>query len=800
MLKNQAIGNILKLEPMKNGLRFELDNAWLEILCYGGKMIRVKAWKKTRNYSFFSYAPVAKPEGVLDWQDKGREILITTKRFKVIISKNPARLRFETLDGMVINEDDAAFGISWLGNEVANYKSLQDKERFVGLGEKTGNLDRRGSAFVNWNTDHFAYPSDADPLYLSTPFYMGLHHGLAYGIFFDNSHRATFNFGASNNRFSSFSSIEGPMDYYFIFTGDVPGIVQEYSRLTGHMPLPPKWALGYQQCRYSYYPDIEILNIARTFREKDIPCDVIYLDIHYMDQYQVFTFDPVKFPDPAAMVDELKKFGFHLTVIIDPGIKVQTGYAYYDEGIKQGLFIKYPDGTDYAADVWPGTCHFPDFTKAETRDWWAKSFETYTSKGIDGFWNDMNEPANWGQQMPDLIEFNFDGEGATHRKARNVYGLNMARSTYEGSRELLKNQRPFVLTRSGYSGIQRYAAVWTGDNISSDESMLTGVRLVNSLGLTGVPFSGSDVGGFAGNASPELFSRWMAIGAFTPFYRGHSMVNTNSAEPWAFGEEVEEISRNYIRLRYKLMPYIYSLFYEASISGTPVTRSLVWDFPHDDMIYDTAFQNQFLFGPSMLIIPAESYRQIIRLYLPEGIWYDFYTDTKYAGNQVIHADCPKEKLPVFIRGGAIIPATNAGQHTADFPEKCLRLHLYAGVEPSSFVYYDDDGLSHDADHGVFYKRNIRFDAEKQEISLSKVEGSYTSPLKHIRLYFHGFNPSGAVVHVNGKAHPVSNRDHRFTEPISNFDPLGNPHGENDLIVQLPSVQILNDPEQITITW
>ncbi len=800
MLKNESLGNLLKAEAIENGLRLELENARLELLVYGPSMLRVKAWKKTREYSFFSYAAAMEPQGAVDWKEDESEIVLSLGLFNAIIRKKPVRIRFETKDGQIISEDDPAFGISWLGHEVANYKSLQDAERFIGLGEKTGNLDRRGSAYVNWNTDHFAYPSDADPLYLSTPFYIGLHHQLAYGIFFDNSHRSTFNFGASNDRFSYFSAIEGPMDYYFIFTGNLPGIVHEYSKLTGFMPLPPKWALGYQQCRYSYYPDIEVLNIAHTFREKNIPCDIIYLDIHYMDQYKVFTFDTDQFPDPAAMTAKLKEMGFHLTIIIDPGIKIEKGYSYYDEGKKQGVFIKYPDGNDYAASVWPGNCHFPDFTKPDTRKWWANNFKTYTSKGIDGFWNDMNEPANWGQQMPDLIEFDFDGDGATHRKARNVYGLNMARSTQEGALQNLDNQRPFILTRSGYSGIQRFAAVWTGDNISSDDSMMAGVRLVNSLGLTGIAFAGSDVGGFSGNATPELFARWMAIGAFTPFFRGHSMVNTNSAEPWAFGEEVEEISRNYIRLRYKLMPYLYSLFHEAAQKGTPVSRSLVWYFPFDDEIYNTAYQNQFLFGPFMLIVPVESTRQITSLYLPEGIWYDFYTDQQFNGKMSIHADCPKEKLPVFVKAGAIIPAVEPGQHTDDFPEDCLRLHFYAGEAPSSFEFYDDDGNTFDFKQGDYYKRMIQLDTSNRKIVLSPVEGDYPSGFRMLKLFFHGFDLIKKEIFVNGSSQKIENRDHRFIEAISSFDPLGGRNGDKELIPQLPSVQILNIRDEITITW
>jgi alpha-glucosidase len=325
---------------------------------------------------------------------------------------------------------------------------------------------------------------------------------MVYGIFFDNTSRSKFDFGASSdNTSSSFSAVDGEMNYYFIGGSTVAGILASYAGLTGRMNLPPLWSLGYQQCRWSYYPDTEVLNLARTFRERRVPADVIYLDIHYMDAYKIFTWHPERFSRPKAMLDTLRSMGFHVVTIVDPGIKIDTGYVAHDEGVKNDYFIKYPDGRKYIGSVWPGRCYFPDFTSEPVRKWWGASFARLIEPGVEGFWNDMNEPAVWGQNIPDLVQVNYDGEQATMRQAHNIYGMEMARSTYEGSKALLGGKRPFVLTRAGYSGVQRYSAIWTGDNVPTDEHMMLGVRLVNSMGLAGMPFSGPDVGGFSGDAT-----------------------------------------------------------------------------------------------------------------------------------------------------------------------------------------------------------------------------------------------------------------------------------------------------------
>ncbi|WP_316929012.1 TIM-barrel domain-containing protein [Nitritalea halalkaliphila] len=530
--------------------------------------------------------------------------------------------------------------------------------------------------------------------------------------------------------------------------------------------------MGFQQCRYSYYPDHEVLRIAQTFRDKQLPADVIYLDIHHMEKYKVFTFDGEKFPDPKGMIDALHAKGFKVVVIMDPGIKVLEGYAPYDEGKEQDLFVKFPDGSLYEGQVWPGWCAFPDFTAEKTRSWWAEKMKYYTDLGVDGFWTDMNEPASWGQFTPNLIEFDYEGEQVSHRKARNVYGMQMARSAQEGSRLQVPNQRPFVLTRAGFAGIQRYAAAWTGDNVSSDEHMLAGIRLINSLGLSGVPFSGYDVGGFAGEASKGLFARWMSLAAFSPFYRAHSMINSNAAEPWAFGEEVEEISKNYMQLRYRMLPLLYSAFREATRTGLPVQASLALHYPHDSSIYDSQYENQYLFCDQLLVAPVRSDEKITKVYLPEGEWYNLYDDSLHSGNQAIYAEAPLAYLPVFVKASSLLPlnGTNSLHTAASSSSDTLELHVYLGTKSYSFTYYEDAGDGYQYQDGDFYAQVISWDGAHNRLRFESPEGGRATAKSQVKIYFHGA-ANELTVELNEQPIAVKREHYAFLAQLSEFDPL-----------------------------
>ncbi len=745
-----------------------------------------------------SYAVIADPKPTkVSFKDLETHLLYQTKHLRLIIDKQTFTLRFETIDKQIINEDDSAFGLTWTGQEATVYKKLQPQERFIGLGEKPGDLNRKGTGHTNWNTDYFAYPLEADSIYSSFPFYIGIHDNLQYGIFLDSSYKTHFNFGASNNRFSSFSTEHGPLDYYFIYGKNTEHILKHYGYLTGTCPLPPSWALGYQQSRYSYYPDRDVLTLAETFRSKKIPADVIYLDIHYMEGYKLFTWDKENFHDPKALIDKLATLGFKLVVILDPGIKVEDSYDVYRDGLEANIFIKYPDQSNYTAGVWPGWCHFPDFTNPKTRDWWAKWLEVYTKIGIKGFWNDMNEIATWGQRLPDFIEFNHEGHKATAKHMRNVYGLLMCRSTFEGAEKHLPNTRPFLLTRAAYPGVQRYSAIWTGDNVSSDDHMLLGIRQILSLGLTGVAFSGYDFGGFVGEADVHLYVRWLTLAVFSPFLRNHTMINTRSTEPWTFGEEAEEIARNYINFRYQLFPYLYSMFYLAHKCNLPVARSLVLDYDDDDAIYSPKYQNQYLFGAALLIIPVKSNEKIADAYLPNGNWYDLYNDTLLKGNKNHFVKAPLERLPVFVKAGSIIPMQAVQQNLSQKPSDTLYLHIYKDNSDTIFDYYEDDGESLNYQKKEYYKRKVYYYGKMNFLKFKKTSGNYKSKFKKIKLLLHGFKPLKNI-NINGKNSLVKQEKHQIFKPISNFDPLGKQAKSDNLNLQTIIFSLKNKKIEIWI--
>jgi len=763
----QHVGKVEEFKQIDNGIQLKLSNGFAHLIIYNATTIRVVITKE-KELPTHSYAVIAQPGSItFNVNNSDEHIQISTDELIVQINKNPFSVQLLTNENVVINEDDSSLSISWLGNEVTTYKKLQPKERFIGLGGKIGPIDKFGMAFTNWNTDAFNYTHQTDPLYSTIPFYIGINGQQYYGIFMDNTYKSRFNFGAANNRFASFTAEGGAMDYYFIYGNEVKNIVQLYSQLTGKMELPPLWSLGLQQCRYSYYPDSTLLNIAQTYRNKKIPCDVIYYDIHYMDAYKVFTWHPEYFPDVKTLNNKLDEINFKKVVIVDPGIKLEEGYEPYEDGLKNDVFVKYPDGINYEGEVWPGWCHFPDFTNPKVRDWWAKYFKQLKEDGIDAIWNDMNEPATWGKALPDNLIFNFEGEQVTHKAAHNVYGSQMVSATKQGLKEASPNERPFVLTRAAYAGVQRYSAKWTGDNTANDEHLLLSSRMIANLGLCGVAFSGSDIGGFAGKTSPNLFARWMQLGSFAPFCRLHKMVNELPNEPWSYGETVEAIATNFIKLRYRLLPYLYSYFYETAQTGIPIARSLMMENPQDEKVYESDYENQFLFGDNLMICPVKSDATLAKVYLPKGNWYNFYTDQFYEGEQEIIVEAPIEIIPIFAKAGGIVTEQSVVQFWNDATDSILRLHVYKSDWQSKFIYYEDDGISYEYNENVFCKRTISFDENK--LIVSEQEGSYNSKFKKLKIYLHGFDL--AKVSPAGGGMQKGVEPYRFIEPVPVFDPL-----------------------------
>ncbi len=797
--RNESVGKIEQYSTQGGVISGTTSKHRFRLTPYNEHIIRVQM-SKYDTFDEYPYAVIMKPEsGTSNVTDKGDSLTLDTGAIRCHVSKSALRLSFENNKGDLLNADDPSFGVSWLGETVTNYKQLADDEIFLGLGEKGGGVNRRGSSYDNWNTDSFGFDNETDPLYVSTPFFIGIREGKPYGIFFDNTYKTHFNFGTSNNnRFSYFSADGGDMNYYFIQGDTVADVIKQYAKLTGTIEMPPLWSLGFQQCRYSYYPDFEVETVAKTFRDKKIPADVIYLDIHYMEAYKAFTFDNKTFPNPKALIEKLESMGFKVVVILDPGIKTEEGYGTYERGVAEDIFVKYPDGTRYEASVWPGNSHFTDFTLEKGRDWWGKELKFYTDMGLEGFWNDMNEPACWGQDMPDMIEFDYEGQQVSHLKARNVYGYQMVRSTFEGARKIMGNKRPFTLTRSGFSGVQRYSAVWTGDNVAGDDYMLLGQRIVNSLGLTGIPFAGYDVGGFVEESSPALFSRWLALASFTPFFRVHSMVNSRDSEPWAYGEEVEEISRNYINLRYKLLPYFYTLFFEAHKTGMPVNRSLAINYHQEGAIYGGNAQNEFTLGEWLLVCPTTSTQDFAKIYLPAGNWYNFFTDEHYQGSQHLIVETSMEDLPVFAKEGSIIPMQNETQNTHEAHDGILRLHIYQGAVQTRQELYEDDGSTYDFQQGAYYMRMVNFDGNEKELTISPKSGELDSKFSMLKIYLHGFEAGN--YQINGEAAVVQQEDLTLLDPITEFDPLPQRDKKHMVVKDIQYLKTAYTNDEITVTW
>lgn len=652
-------------------------------------------------------------------------LVVKTQALKIIINKNRFALRFYDLEDRLIHSDYSQQALGWNKDEIRAWKRVENGERFYGLGEKTGFLDKRGKKYTMWNTDTFEpHVYSTDPMYKSIPFFVGFNNGCTYGIYFDNTYKSHFDFDTKDKDYFSFWAEGGKMDYYFINGPEIKKVITRYTQLTGRPSLPPKWALGYHQSRYSYETEEEVMEIAQKFREQDIPCDAIHLDIHYMDGFRVFTWDENRFKNPGKMISSLENHGFKLVNIVDPGVKRDPEYEVYQEGVKKDYFCKYLKGDIYIGEVWPGEAVFPDFTQQKVRKWWGDLHKEFLAQGIKGIWNDMNEPADFNETstMDEKVIHNNDGDFGTHRRFHNIYGLLENKATYKA----MKNQtgeRPFILTRAAFAGIQRYAAVWTGDNRSFWEHLKLSMPMLMNLGMSGICFAGTDVGGFADDVNAELLVRWTQLGAFMPFFRNHCAINKFRQEPWVFGEKYKKIIKNYIQLRYKFITHIYNLFYRASQTGLPVMRPLVLEYPEDNNTYN--LYDQFMIGKNILVAPVyQPDRDRRMVYLPEGDWFEFFSGEKYEGNSYIIADASLDTLPLYIKGGSIIPLNSVYNYIEEEPEELeINIYLSEKVDNGEYVFYEDDGLTFAYKEGEYNLIRFYYQIVEKEICF-KVEKKY----------------------------------------------------------------------------
>jgi alpha-glucosidase len=511
-------------------------------------------------------------------------------------------------------------------------------------------------------------------------------------------------------------------------------MLARYTRLTGRTPLPPRWSLGYHQSRYSYYPDTTVENLTREFRRRDIPADVIHLDIHYMNGYRDFTFSPENFPKPKRLLDSLAANGFKVVTIVDPGLKVDSGYSVYRDGLARRAYLTLPDGTPYVGVVWPGPSVFPDFSRAAVRDWWGTRHAALVDVGVSGIWNDMNEPASFGgQTIPDIVQFEGDGHPGTHLEYHNQYGTLMARAAYDGFRRLRPERRPFIITRAGYAGVQRYSTIWTGDNNATWDHLRMSIPMIVGLGLSGIPFAGSDIGGFNGVPSAALYSRWLQSAALVPFMRTHAMIGTPRREPWSYGAEHERANRATIRLRYGMLPAIYTAYFQHTQQGSPVVRPIFWNTLSDSAALGT--DDEYLLGDHMLVAPVvDSGAQSRVVYLPAGRWYRMGSGRVYDGGHPVSVQAPDVLsdggdttgllgLPVFVRAGAVIPSQSVLSYEGQRRLDTLNLDIYPGSATSEL--YEDAGDGYAYQRGEYRLTTFTTsDAPRWSMALAQT-GSYT---------------------------------------------------------------------------
>lgn len=763
----RPIGAVVAVERSREGIAIRCAGGdSLKVSVLAPDLIRVQArFAGQRERIDHSWA-VAKA----DWpgcpwtlEEGPSSVVLSTSEVKVVVGRHPLLIEFQdALTGRRINADQSPMARDPATGLLSVAKALGLDEHFYGLGEKAARLDRRRGEFEMWNSDTPGYVEGTDPIYQSVPFYLGWEDGRSYGLFYDNSFRSRFDLGHSGQEAARYDAEGGELNYYFFYGPSMKKVIGRYTELTGRMPMPPLWALGNQQCRYSYYPDSMVEAIAADYRRYNLPLDVLYLDIHYMDGYRVFTWNPQRFPDPGALLGRLAAQGVKVVTIIDPGVKYQPetpGYRVFDEGVSKGYFLRRRDGRLYVGEVWPGKSVFVDYTRTEARAWWGGLHAALVGKGVAGIWDDMNEPSDFvdksGASQQDVV-FDDLGQKTSYSRNRNVFALNETRATYEGLLKLQPDHRPFIVTRAGYAGVQRYATMWTGDNNATFDSLALNLPMFASLGLSGEAFVGSDLPGFIGRGDGELLARAYEVALLVPLCRNHGSLDQYDHEPWRYGPVYADIVRKYLDLRYRLLPYLYTTLEEAHRTGVPLFRPLILEFQDDPNAVN--LDDEFMAGGALLSAPVllrgERGREV---YLPRGLWYDYWTGRSVEGGNLIRVEAPLDYLPLFVRGGSILPSTVPMRHVGEKPWNPVRFDIFPdGSGAASGSLYEDDGLTPAYERGLYRRTRLTLDSSGV-LSVSAAEGAFRAPPRQLQFVIHG--PSGsaqsATLRDDGRAHDIT---------------------------------------------
>ncbi len=653
-------------------------------------------------------------------EETDKEYLLKGEQIQIKIAKKDSALTVLDGSGKILQQDDPNNPTDWTLTEKIVYgqKLIPEGGHFFGFGEKTGPLDKRGMCLEMWNTDDSKYVGNTDPLYQSHPFFLFMSDELYYGFLFLNHGRSFFDIGCKNPNLLKFWATNGAMDYMIIAGKSPAAIINKYTAMVGKTYLPPKWALGYHQCRWSYMSQDEVLQIAAGFRSRRLPCDVIWLDIDYMEKFQDFTWNRKRFKKPTDLMQKLHAQGFKVVAILDPGIRAKGNDA-YKSGDKNQVFCKDKKENNYVGTVWPGKCVFPDFAREDVQEWWADLHEEILAPGmLDGTWIDMNEPSHFGTSVA-REKSTFEmfhtlmGRKMPHEEVHNVYGFFMAQAEQMAYNKYREQDRPFILTRAGFAGVQRYAAVWTGDNQCTWEHLRLSIPILLGMGISGIALCGADIGGFSGKCSPELFARWIQLGVFYPFCRNHAAKNTPNHEPWIFGDAITEIARKYLYLRYQLLPYLYDALVHAHRTGIPIMRALCLVYPNDPKAHE--IQYEFLLGDALLVAPVldEGVKEW-DLYLPEGEWVDFWSEEVIQGGKSISRPTPLDITPLYVRKGAIIPMSAIREFVGRTREDQFFIEVFPGPW-TTYTHFEDDGWSKNYTFGNYNEYELEQETTEDQI-------------------------------------------------------------------------------------
>jgi alpha-glucosidase len=741
---------------------------------------------KTQDHSYATHGR-RKPIKV-KFSETDDELMLKSSDLTLIIQKDPVRFTLLNKKGKVLTQDDTSFGLSSVGTQVSCYRTLQANERFLGLGAASGPIDKKGLAFNNRNFQGHPSPSGS----ASIPFFIGVHEQGVYGVFLDNSYQSSFDFGSTSSRFSWFSCEDGEMDQYLMTGKNVAAVIESYTSLTGRMKLPPIWSLGHHCNAPTDLAQDELEALADTLRRKNFPTDVLSVDIGSSSEQGGFSVDSTRLATPEKLISRLTKKGFRVVCAVSPEIKVEKGFGPYVRGKTNDVFVKMSDGTPYEVNVLNNRVLIPDFTKPQSRDWWAQEMRFYHKLGAKGIASKASANGPLAKDLPSVLEFDYDGKSTSQREVRNVYDMQFARANTEGMQMHAKGERSFVCSPTGFAGIQNYSALILNHGQKVSSPLLESSVAMQNLGLSGVSFSGVDPSDGFSALSPECMSRWFSLMAFQPLCQSSVQLNSRATAPWDFGPDVEQISRNYLTLRHVLLPYIYMAMKASADTGVPLVRALAIDYTHDKEVYMPQYQAEYMFGSSLLVVPCEHDETLREAYLPAGKWYDFYTDTQFSKGKLI-VDCPAYKLPVFVRAGSIVPMHVEGGGINKGDSSDLKLHLYLGAS-GEVELYEDDGLTMDS---AYAKRTMVMTKTGLEIGPQK--GRFKSEYDSVTMYFHGLK-SKRQVKVDGKKIVVSHEDLRFVQSIENDRARVEKKGQELLIHQLPFVKVNWKKSSIKVDW